>query len=397
MDASRAQPPKTERDLFLEAIDRPTPGERTAFLDEACAHEPSLRAAVEALLLHHKEDGFLETSAFVLPPGADHSETAPPVVVGGFLYVLGMGGDIACLQAKDGKIVWRHSLTGHFGGRVPMWSYHESPLVDGNKVICTPGGPDAILVAIDKSSGKTIWKSKLPEAADAGSGRARGGRGGSGGAAYASAIAIDFDGQRQYVQLTAKTLVGIAASDGKFLWRYDRPSNGMGINCSTPVYSDGMVFAASAYGAGGGLVKLQKDGSGGIKAEEVYSTKRMQNHHGGMIVVDGCLYGANGGNEGGHLICLDFKTGNVLWDEREKGDGGVRKGSVTLADGRLYYRTEDGTMLLIEPSSKQYIERGRFDPPDRSKQPAWTHPVIANGKLYVRDQDVLLCYDVKAK
>jgi len=123
----------------------------------------------------------------------------------------------------------------------------------------------------------------------------------------------------------------------------------------------------------------------------------MQNHHGGMIVFEGCLYGANGGNEGGHLICLDFKTGNVLWDEREKGDQGVSKGSVTLADGRLYYRTEDGTMLLIEPSSRQYIERGRFDPPDRSKQPAWTYPVIANGKLYVRDQDVLLCYDVKVK
>ncbi len=228
-------------------------------------------------------------------------------------------------------------------------------------------------------------------------GRGGSGRGGSGGASYASAIAIDFDGQRQYVQLTARMLVGISASDGKFLWRYDRPANGMGINCSTPVYQDGFVFAASAYGAGGGLVKLQKDGSGGIKAEEVYSTRRMQNHHGGMIVVDGCLYGANGGNEGGHLICLDFKTGDVLWDEREKGDEGVPKGSIALADGRLYYRTEDGTMLLIEPSSKQYIERGRFDPPDRSRAPAWAHPVIANGKLYLRDQDVLLCYDVKEK
>ncbi len=331
-----------------------------------------------------------------MPQGKEGSGCTP-TVDGESLYVLGMGGDLACLQIKDGKIVWQHSLTGEFGGRAPMWSYRESPLIDGDKIICTPGGQDAILVALDKSTGKTIWKSKLPEGTDGSSGRARGGRGGSGGAAYASAIAIDFDGQRQYVQLTARTLVGIAASDGKFLWRYDRPANGMGINCSTPVHHDGFLFAASAYGAGGGLVKLSKDGNGGVKAEEVYFTKRMQNHHGGMIAFDGCLYGANGGNEGGYLICLDFKTGNVLWDEREKGDQGVPKGSVALADGRLYYRTENGTMLLIEPSSKQYIEHGRFDPPDRSKQPAWTHPVIANGKMYLRDQDVLLCYDVKAK
>jgi outer membrane protein assembly factor BamB len=157
-----------------------------------------------------------------------------------------------------------------------------------------------------------------------------------------------------------------------------------------------MVFAASAYGAGGGLVKLSKDG-GGIKAEEVYFTRKMQNHHGGMVLLDGCLYGANGGNEGGYLVCLDFQTGKVLWDERESGQRRAPKGSVALADGRLYYRTENGTMLLIEPSPKQYLERGRFRQPDRSDSPAWPHPVLANGKLYLRDQDVLLCYDVKAK
>jgi hypothetical protein len=226
-----------------------------------------------------------------------------------------------------------------------------------------------------------------------------GGRGGLGGAgaAYSSAIAIDFDGQRQYVQMTAKALIGVAASDGKFLWRYDKPANGMGLNCSTPIYHDGTVFAASAYGAGGGLVKLSKDANGGIKAEEVYATKKMQNHHGGMILLDGCLYGANGGNEGGYLLCLDFKTGNVLWDGRDDAEKRAPKGSVAFADGRLYYRTEKGTMLLIEPSPKEYVERGRFEQPDRTRLPAWAHPVVANGRLYVRDQDVLFCYDVKAK
>jgi outer membrane protein assembly factor BamB len=324
-----------------------------------------------------------------------------------------LGGDLACLQVRDGKILWQRSLTRDFGGRVPTWSYRESPLVDGEKVVCTPGGEDATLVALDKLTGKTIWKSKLPggDASGAGGpggfGRAPGGRGrgsggfggfGGSGAAYASAIAIDFEGQREYVQLTAKALVGVAASDGKFLWRYDRPANGPGINCSTPIYHEGLVFAASAYGAGGGLVKLSKDGNGGVKAQEVYSTRKMQNHHGGIILVDGSLYGANGGNEGGFLICLDFQTGNVLWDERDKPDRrGVRKGSVALADGCIYYRQEDGTTILFEPSPKEYIEHGRFNQPDRSDAPAWSHPIIANGKLYLRDQDVLLCYDVKAK
>jgi outer membrane protein assembly factor BamB len=193
------------------------------------------------------------------------------------------------------------------------------------------------------------------------------------------------------VQLTASALIGVAASDGKFLWRYDRPANRMAINCSTPVFQDGLVFAASAYGSGGGAVKLTKDASGAVKAEEVYFTTRMQNHHGGMIVYDGCLYGASGGNEGGSLACLDFQTGEVLWRDRE-----APKGSLALADGRLYLRTEEGALLLIEPNRERLVQRGRFDQPDRTASPAWTHPVIANGKLYVRDQDLLLCYDIKA-
>ncbi|KAA0222221.1 serine/threonine protein kinase [candidate division KSB1 bacterium] len=224
-----------------------------------------------------------------------------PTVDGERLYVIGLGGDLACLQVRDGKILWQRSLQRDFGGEVPVWSFRESPLVDGNKVICTPGGEGATLVALDKLTGNTIWKSQVP---------------GNPGAAYSSAIAIDFEGQRQYVQLTADALVGVAASNGKFLWRYDRAVSNSGINCSTPVYHDGHVFAASAYGNGGGLVKLSKEANSTITAREVYFTNRMQNHHGGMIVVDGCLYGANGGNSGGYLVCLDFMTGNVLWDER---------------------------------------------------------------------------------
>jgi outer membrane protein assembly factor BamB len=331
-----------------------------------------------------------------LPQGKE-GPSCTPTVDGERLYVEGLGGGVSCVQVKDGKLLWQRSLKTDFGGQIPTWSYRESPLVDGDKVICTPGGEEATLVALDKLTGKTIWKSRVPGSAggDSGPPSGFGGFGSKSGAAYSSVIAINFDGQRQYVQLGAKALIGVAASDGKFLWRYNKPANGMGINCSTPIYHDGKVFAASAYGAGGGLVKLSKDGDG-VKADEVYSTKTMQNHHGGMILLDGCLYGANGGNGGGSLVCLEFNTGNVLWDERDDPERRAPKGSVALADGRLYYRTEKGPMLLIEPSPKEYLERGRFDQPDRTSLPAWAHPVIANGKLYVRDHDLLLCYNVKA-
>jgi outer membrane protein assembly factor BamB len=317
----------------------------------------------------------------ILPSGP----RATPAVDSDRLYILSQHGDLVCFTTA-GKEIWRKDYVKDFGGIVPVWGFSESPLVDGDKILCTPGGLDTTLIAIDKRTGKPIWKCKVPE------GPTNRRYGNASTAAYSSAIAIDFEGVRHYAQLTATTLVGVAASDGKLLWRYDRPANTHRIECSTPLYRDGMVFASSAYDGGGGLVKLSKDDKGGVKAEAVYFTRKMRNQHGGMILHDGYLYGASGGNEGGWLFCLDFKTGEVMWDTRK-----VIKGAVAFADGRLYYRQEDGTMLLIEPSPKEYVERGRFEQPDRTTEHAWTHPVMANGKLYIRDQDVLLCYDVKAK
>lgn len=304
-----------------------------------------------------------------------------PTVDGEFLYAIGMGGRVVCLRIDDGSIVWQRNLHDDFGGEVPAWSFRESPLIDGEKLICTPGGEDATIVALNKRTCETIWQSQVPDNPKA---------------AYSSAIAIDFEGQRQYVQLTARTVVGVAAGDGRFLWRYDHPANPHGINCTTPLYHDGHVFASSAYGAGGGVAKLSKNASGEFTAEEVFFSKRMQNHHGGVILHDGALYGANGGNGGGNLICIDFQTGKVLWDERS-GEHRIPKGSIAYADDRLYFRTEEGAVLLIEPSRERYVERGRFEQPDRTSLPAWAHPVIANGKLYIRDQDLLLCYDIQAK
>lgn len=307
-----------------------------------------------------------------------------PTIDGDKIYVLGQHGDLVCFTT-DGKEVWRTDFVKDLGGIVPVWGFSESPLVDGDKLVCTPGAEDATLMALDKQTGKPIWKCPVPEGPT-------GNRGffGKSGAAYASVIPVDLDGKRHYVQLTATTLVGVAA-DGKLLWRYDRASNTHRINCTTPLYHDGQVFATSSYDAGSGLVRLKKD-EDGVKAEEVYFTRKMRNLQGGVILHDGHVYGTSGTNQGGLLHCIDFKTGDVKWADRA-----VTAGSVAFADGRIYYRQEDGTMILFEPNSKAYVERGRFQPPDRSRETAWPHPVIANGKLYLRDQGVLLCFDVKAK
>jgi len=385
-------------------------------------------------------------------PQSKEGPSCTPTVDGNRLYVMGLAGNVACLQVADGKVVWQRSLVADFGGKSPMWSFRESPLVDGNKVICTPGGEETTMVALNKLNGEMIWKSYVPER-DAGGETQNAGPGWGApklmkvlsaldadengvideaeiknavaalqkldvnhdgkltedevgmkfmgpqntGAAYSSAIAIDFGGQRQYVQFLAMTVAGVAAADGKLLWRYDKPANGMRLNISTPIYQDGQVFAASAYGAGGGSVRLTTQPTGEFVAEQVWFSKSMENHHGGVILYDGALFGANGGNGGGYLACLDFKTGEVLWNEADPDKRRVTKGSVAFADGRIYYRTEEGPIVLIEPSRKEYIERGRFDQPDRTDKPAWAHPVLANGKLYIRDQDTLYCYDVKAK
>lgn len=307
-----------------------------------------------------------------------------PTIDGDRIFVLGQHGDLVCFTT-DGKEVWRTEYVKDLGGIIPVWGFSESPLVDGDKLVCTPGAADGTLMALDKKTGKPLWKCKVPEGPT-------GDRGflGTSGAAYSSVIAIDFDGVRQYVQLTATTLVGVS-TDGKLLWRYDRASNTHRINCSTPVYHDGVVFAASSYDAGGGAVNLSKGDKGEVAAKEAYFSRNLRNHHGGMVLVDGYLYGSF---DPGILTCIDFKTGKVMWDERRPG-----KGSIVYADGRLYCRNEgrEGTVYLVEANPKEYVQRGRFNPPDRTREQAWPHPVVANGRLYIRDQDVLLCYDVKRK
>jgi outer membrane protein assembly factor BamB len=297
-----------------------------------------------------------------------------PTVAGNLLYALGLNGDLVCLTVADGKEQWRKDLVKEFGGHPGGWGYSESPLVDGDKVLVTPGGKKASIVAFDKLKGSLVWT-----AVAAGNKQVDT-------AAYSSIIAADVHGQRQYIQFMSRGMVGFEADTGKYLWRYNKPANGTA-NISTPVYHDNFAFASSSYSTGGGLVKLTRDG-GKADASEVYFTDKMQNHHGGMVLLDGYLYGETNG----HLACLKFLTGDIVWESNAPG-----KGSITYADSRLYYRNENGKIYLIEANPAKYVQDGVFSQPERSKRPAWAHPVVANGRLYIADQDVLLCYDVKQK
>jgi outer membrane protein assembly factor BamB len=335
------------------------------------------RAKTEYVICLSEKDG-KEIWATPIGPvrrggGGDPGPRCTPTVDGKLIYALGRGGDLLCLEFDMGKEVWRKNLEKDFGGQVGGWHYCESPLVDGDKLIVTPGGKKATLVALNKKTGATVWQGPVEQ----------GNR-----AEYSSVIAAEVAGTRQYIQFLSGGVVGVAAADGKFLWRYDKPANGTA-NCSTPIYSDGFVFAASGYGTGGGLAKLAK-ADAGFTATEVYFTREMKNHHGGMVLLDGHIYGSNEGQ----LACLNFKSGQAKWQARQPG-----KGSIACADGQLYYRNEGGkgTLFLVEATPDKYVEHGRFDQPERTGLSAWSHPVIANGKLYIRDQDLLLCYDVKAK
>lgn len=284
---------------------------------------------------------------------------ATPTVEGDRLWVLTENGDLAALDAREGKILWRKNILQDFGGGNPHWLLSESPLIDGEKLIVTPGGRGAGMVALEKSTGKEIWRS-----ADL-----------SDPAAYASAIAADVNGVRCYMTFTARAGVGVRATDGKLLWRYEQPANRVA-NCAAPIFHNNKVLFSSAYGTGAGLFNLNPQG-------EVYFTKEMQNHHGGMVLVDGYVYGFSNAI----LTCIEFETGKVMWKDRSVG-----KGCLTYADGRLYLLGETNTMGLAEASSQGYKENGRFSIPDSGK-PSWAYPVICGGRLYIRNQDSLMVFE----
>ena len=293
-----------------------------------------------------------------------------PAVDGDRVYALGGKGDLVCVSAKDGKQLWKKSMK-ELGGSVPGWGYTESVLVDGDRVLCTPGGAQGAVVAFAKDSGKLLWQS-----ADF-----------TDGAQYSSVIAVHHNGAHQYVQLTMKSIVGLAADSGKVLWKADWPGRTAVI--PTPIFADGHVYVSSGYGVGCKLAKVGSDN----QVTTVYENKVMKNHHGGVILVGEHLYGYS---DGSGWVCQNFKTGEEVWSSKNLG-----KGPVSFADGMLYCVEEDtGNVALVEATPKGWTEKSRFKLEPQTTIRArsgriWTHPVISNGRLYLRDQDLVFAYNIK--
>lgn len=293
-----------------------------------------------------------------------------PTVDADRVYALGANGDLVCANVDTGEVVWQLNILQEFGGNNITWGISESILIDDDRLICTPGGRAATMVALNKFTGKPVWRSNIE---------------GSPMAAYSSPIAINVGGVRQYVNFVHTGVVGVRASDGQPLWGQNASANGTA-NCSSPVYSDGYVFTASGYGTGGALFQLASNRNNQTSAELKYATKQMKNHHGGMVLKDGYLYGF----DEQILTCLDLRSGKPAWQDRSVG-----KGSLVMADGKLFLRSEGGPLALAAATPQGYRELGRFDQPERSGRPAWAHPVVAGGKLYIRDWDKLFVFDVK--
>lgn len=302
-------------------------------------------------------------------PGA----RSTPTVDGARLYALGSDGDLLCLETATGKEVWRKHLRKDFGGKYGEWAYAESPLVDGDQLICTPGGTNATLLALNKRNGEVVWKCALPEGDDA---------------SYASVVKAEFAGVKQYLQFLPKGLTAVDAKDGHLLWRYEKPAKGSPAVIMTPLVSGGLIYCG-AYRASCALLRpALKDGR--FVIEEVYVNNKLPIGLGGVVKVGEYFYGSTSLA----AMCVEFATGAVKWEER-----GIGPCSWFVADGRIYLHAESGEVALLEPTSEAFREKGRFTPPNqppRGPAKAWPYPIVANGRLYIREQSALWCFDVKA-
>lgn len=305
--------------------------------------------------------------------GSWQSSRSTPTIDGDSVYVITPYGVLICCNLADGAQKWTKDLKKDFGGGADIWGYSESPLVDGDLVVCTPGKEKSTMVAFNKKTGETAWTASSP---------------GNAGAGHASIVVSNVGGTKVYINTTQSGAIGVNAADGKLLWKYDMPRTTSVI--PTCILKDDLVFVVAGYGRGGALIKqVPKDG--GVAVEEIYGYKPpLGNKHGGVVLIGDYLYGDS--DDKGAPYCADLMTGEVKWKGRGPGSGSA---AVAAADGCLYFHFADGTMALIEASPGENKVLSSFKLPKEGDRPSWAHPVINDGKLYVREGDSILCYEIK--
>lgn len=329
-----------------------------------------------------QKNGEIEWSTPFTPAKSDPNCSPTVDLASGLIYALSNDGVLVCCKLDGGEVVWQTSFTKDFGGKIESsWGYSESPLVDGDALICSPGATDAMVVALNKKTGEVIWKGKAPE------GKLRG----NDGAGYSSVIISNAAGVKQYVQLIGHGIVSYDAKTGSLLWNYDRVANRTA-NIPTPIAKDNYIFCSTGYDDGGtALLEISKKGSK-LAAKEIYykTNKELQNHHGGMIMIGDYVYMGHGHNNG-FPACVEWKTGKNLWDKAR--GAGTGSAAIIVAEGKLYFRYQDSTMALINTSKDKYDLISKFKLPTHNGE-SWPHPVIAGGKLFIRDQDELVCFKI---
>jgi outer membrane protein assembly factor BamB len=353
-------------------------------------HGFSTVAIVEGLLYTHGDiNGEMLVTALDLsgnlvwqrPNGRAYARQYPgsrstPTVADGKLYSLSGIGNLACLDARTGDVLWSTDCWTKFGGREITWGISESPLVDGQNVICCPGGEDVFMVALDKDTGETRWTCTGVKDQHT----------------YASPIVVDYGGLRQIVTLTAESAVGVEAATGRLLWKHPRPAP-YGMNCHMAFYDSGHVYLFTTWGRGAAKLKLNVEGES-CSVEEVWHTDQLDNEHGGVMLVDGYLYGhADNNHQRRHFSCLNAQTGALAWTTEEL--GGQGSSALTFAEGLLYVVTDLGEVALVKPNPERLEVLSRFSLPMEGAGPMWAYPVVCGGRLYLRHGEFLYAYDVR--
>ncbi|HMP15604.1 MAG TPA: PQQ-binding-like beta-propeller repeat protein [Gemmatales bacterium] len=312
--------------------------------------------------------------------GYNHGTRSSPTIDDDKIYGLTAQGDLGCLELATGKLLWKSEFKKQLGGKMMQsWGYSESVLVDGDLVIATPGGSTNTVVAFNKKTGSIVWRSAISN---------------GGGAGYSSPVVMTVGGTKMYITWLEKCIVGGDAKTGRELWRNSKVAGGVA-NIPTPIDQGDLVFCTTGYNQSNGgsvLLKITKQGRS-FQAKELWylDNRSFMNHHGGVVLVDNHLYGGHGQNDG-QLRCVNFTTGKLSYQARGVGSGSA---AILYADGHLYYRYQDGTMALVKVNPAKAEVVSKFKLPYDSGKPSWPHPVICNGKLYIRDMDVIMVFDLK--